>query len=506
MGMYKVFHAILKELRLLKRDLLGFAIIFLMPLVLVITITYIQHSIESNMGGIELPILLADNDKGELSQKVIENLSQSNNIKIVSKIDGNDVTTSLGKEMISTGEQRILIVIPEGFSAYIQSQTDLHVAKILSEVIPDHEEVVLEKKELKEVEIYFDPAVGANVRNSLKTAIDNMISNIETKAMYSTFEREFDTDFSFISEEKLITFTEHSLSISKQNIVPNAVQHNLPAWTLFALFFIVLPLSINMVKEKNQGTYVRLKTLPISPFYLMLSKIIVYLFVCMIQFYLMLMVSMYLFPVIGLPALEIEGKFWALSIVAFFIVLPLSINMVKEKNQGTYVRLKTLPISPFYLMLSKIIVYLFVCMIQFYLMLMVSMYLFPVIGLPALEIEGKFWALSIVAFFSGLAAIGLGVLIGTFANTHEQAAPFGATSVVILAAIGGLWFPVYAMPETMQVMAKISPMNWGLESFYHVLLRDASYAHITPYLMMLVAFFLINMVISVLYEKKINRL
>lgn len=425
MGMYKVFHAILKELRLLKRDLLGFAIIFLMPLVLVITITYIQHSIESNMGGIELPILLADNDKGELSQKVIENLSQSNNIKIVSKIDGNDVTTSLGKEMISTGEQRILIVIPEGFSAYIQSQTDLHVAKILSEVIPDHEEVVLEKKELKEVEIYFDPAVGANVRNSLKTAIDNMISNIETKAMYSTFEREFDTDFSFISEEKLITFTEHSLSISKQNIVPNAVQHNLPAWTLFALFFIVLPLSINMVKEKNQGTYVRLKTLPISPFYLMLSKIIVYLFVCMIQFYLMLMVSMYLFPVIGLPALDIEGKFWALSIVAFF---------------------------------------------------------------------------------SGLAAIGLGVLIGTFANTHEQAAPFGATSVVILAAIGGLWFPVYAMPETMQVMAKISPMNWGLESFYHVLLRDASYAHITPYLMMLVAFFLINMVISVLYEKKINRL
>lgn len=425
MGMYKVFHAILKELRLLKRDLLGFAIIFLMPLVLVITITYIQHSIESNMGGIELPILLADNDKGELSQKVIENLSQSNNIKIISKIDGNDVTTSLGKEMISTGEQRILIVIPEGFSAYIQSQTDLHVAKILSEVIPDHEEVVLEKKELKEVEIYFDPAVGANVRNSLKTAIDNMISNIETKAMYSTFEREFDTDFSFISEEKLITFTEHSLSISKQNIVPNAVQHNLPAWTLFALFFIVLPLSINMVKEKNQGTYVRLKTLPISPFYLMLSKIIVYLFVCMIQFYLMLMVSMYLFPVIGLPALDIEGKFWALSIVAFF---------------------------------------------------------------------------------SGLAAIGLGVLIGTFANTHEQAAPFGATSVVILAAIGGLWFPVYAMPETMQVMAKISPMNWGLESFYHVLLRDASYAHITPYLMMLVAFFLINMVISVLYEKKINRL
>src|SRR5690554_4203664 len=423
--MHKIYHAIIKELRLLRRDLLGFAIIFLMPLVLVITITFIQHSVESNFGGIELPILLADNDKGDLSRKVIENLNNNSNIKIISEIEGNEVTTSLGKEMISTGEQRILIVIPEGFSEYIQTQTDLHVAKILSEVMPEQEEIILEKQELKEVEIYFDPAVGASVRNSLKSAIENMISNMETKAIYNTFEREFDTDFSFVSEDKLIAFSEHSLSVSKENIVPNAVQHNLPAWTLFALFFIVIPFSINIVKEKNQGTYIRLKTLPVSSFHLMLSKIIVYLLVCMIQFYLMLLLSIFLFPVIGLPALDVEGKILALSVVAFF---------------------------------------------------------------------------------SGLAAIGLGVLIGTFANTHEQAAPFGATSVVILAAIGGLWFPVYAMPETMQKLAKISPMNWGLESFYNVLLRETDYVSLAPYLLLLLAFFLLNMIISVLYEKKVNQL
>lgn len=423
--MHKIFNAIIKELRLLRRDLLGFAIIFLMPLVLIITITFIQHSVESNSGAIELPILLADNDKGELSQKVIENLNNSNNLKIISEIKGEEVTTESGKELIRTGKQRILIVIPENFSEFIQKQTDLHVSKILSKVMPDQDEVIIEKQELKEVEIYFDPAIGANVRNSLKSAIENMISNMETKAIYSTFEREFETDFSFISEAQLITFTEHSLSISKENIVPNAVQHNLPAWTLFALFFIVIPFSINMVKEKNQGTYIRLKTLPVSSFYLMLSKIIVYLFVCMIQFYLMLLVSIYLFPMIGLPALDVEGKLIALSMVALF---------------------------------------------------------------------------------SGLAAIGLGVLIGTFANTHEQAAPFGATSVVILAAIGGLWFPVYAMPPSMQMLAKISPMNWGLESFYNVLLRDTDFVKLAPYLLLLLAFFLVNMIISVIYEKKINQL
>jgi ABC-2 type transport system permease protein len=113
--------------------------------------------------------------------------------------------------------------------------------------------------------------------------------------------------------------------------------------------------------------------------------------------------------------------------------------------------------------------------------------------------------MSIVAFFAGLAAIGFGVLIGTIAKTHEQAAPFGATSVVILAAVGGLWFPVFAMPESMQMMARISPMNWGLEGFYDVLLRDVGLVSLLPNLLLLLIFFIINITIAVAYEKKTNQ-
>lgn len=426
--MYKIFYAIIKELRLLQRDLLGFAIIFLMPVVLIITITYIQNSVENSTGALELPILVANKDDGGLSRKIIDNLKENNNLNIISEVNGQKVSSAEGKELIKKGEQKILIVIPEDFSNTIDKQTSHHVAKLLSKVAPDREleDSIMSKKYVpEEVEIYFDPAINANIRLSLKGAIENMISKLETKSMYSTFEKEFDTDLSFITNTKLIVFKERSISINKENIVPNAVQHNLPAWTLFAIFFIILPLSINIVKEKNQGTYVRLKTLPV-------------------------------------------------------------------------------PFS--FLMISKIIVYLFVCMIQFYLMLLVSIYLFPTIGLPALDIQGKFLGLSTVALFSGLAAIGFGVLIGTLAKTHEQAAPFGATSVVILAAVGGLWFPVFAMPHTIQMVAKISPMNWGLEGFYNVLLRDANFMELTPYLLLLLGFFLVNIIIAIFYEKKINQI
>ena len=45
----------------------------------------------------------------------------------------------------------------------------------------------------------------------------------------------------------------------EKELIPNSVQHNVPAWTLFAIFFIIVPLSINIVKEKSQGTFVRLR-------------------------------------------------------------------------------------------------------------------------------------------------------------------------------------------------------------------------------------------------------
>src|SRR5690554_7994767 len=99
-----------------------------------------------------------------------------------------------------------------------------------------------------------------------------MISELESKAIYETFERELDADLSFLTEQKLVVFKEYSVSVNEIDIAPTAVQHNLPAWTLFAIFFIVIPLSINIVKEKNQGTNVRLKTLPVSSFHLMLSR------------------------------------------------------------------------------------------------------------------------------------------------------------------------------------------------------------------------------------------
>ena len=426
--MYKLWMSVYKEFLLLKRDFGGLIILFVMPLVLIITITLIQDSTFRTVTESKIPVVLIDNDKGEISKSVIENLNKSGQFEIVSSLDGKNLTETTAKEAVFKGKFQLAIIIPENLSKDLQLKVNQNVDKIISnfgigdlseEPKKDSLPQIINKKEVR---LYFDPATQATFKSNVKSSIDKMISQIETKSIYTTFQEQLgEGEEPIFEQESFITFKEIVPTVDNKEILPNSVQHNVPAWTLFAIFFIIVPLSINIVKEKGQGTQIRLLTNPV----------------------------------------------------------PYSIVIA-----------------------GKTITYLVICMIQFYLMVLVGMYLFPYLSLPTLDLDGKFFLMSVVALFSGLAAIGFGILLGTIAKTQEQSAPFGATSVVILAAIGGVWVPVFAMPKVMQVISHISPMNWGLNAFYDVLLRKADAIEILPEIFLLLLFFIITIFIAIQYDKK----
>lgn len=422
--MYKIWMSVVKEFLLLKRDLGGLIILFVMPLVLVITVTLIQDSTFKAVTDSKIQILLVDNDKGSVSKTVFENLEKSNLFTVVTQIDNKPVTEQIAKENVYKGKFQLAIIIPPNLSSDLQAKVDQNVEKIVSSLgltdstsTNDQQRVIKEK----EVKLYFDPAVQMSFKNAVMSSIDKMISQIENKSIYTTFQNQLGEGTTNFEQKSFITFKEIIPRINNKEVLPNSVQHNVPAWTLFAIFFIVIPLSINIVKEKTQGTFIRLRTNPVS-------------------------------------------------------------NLV--------------------VIIGKTITYSIICMIQFYMMVAVAVFLFPHIGLPSLNIEGHLIMTSIVALFSGFAAIGFGILLGTVASTQEQSAPFGATSVLILAAIGGVWVPVFAMPKIMQIIAKSSPMNWGLEGFYDVLLRNVSFFEIIPKMSLLFLFFIITTSIALFYDKK----
>ncbi|UUF15643.1 MULTISPECIES: ABC transporter permease [Flavobacterium] len=422
--LYKIWMSIVKEFLLLKRDLGGLIILFIMPLVLVITVTLIQDSTFKTVSDSKIPILLVDYDKGSVSKTVFENLEKSNLFSVVTQIDNKTITEDVARENVYKGKFQLAIIIPKNLSSDLQAKVDQNVEKIVSSLGMTDSTAASEPQRIikeKEVRLYFDPAVQMSFKNAVMSSIDKMISQIETKSIYTTFQNQLGEGTTNFEQKSFISFKEIIPKINNKEVRPNSVQHNVPAWTLFAIFFIVIPLSINIVKEKSQGTFVRLRTNPVS------------------------------------------------SLVVI---------------------------------IGKTITYSVICMIQFYMMVAVAVFLFPSIGLPSLNIEGHLALMSVVALFSGFAAIGFGILLGTIASTQEQSAPFGATSVIILAAIGGIWVPVFAMPKIMQIIAKSSPMNWGLDAFYDVLLRNVSFLEIIPKISLLFLFFILTTAIALFYDKK----
>lgn len=421
---YKLWMSVVKEFLLLKRDLGGLIILFVMPLVLVITVTLIQDSTFKTVSDSKIEILLVNNDNGSVAKTVYDNLQKSNLFTVVTQIKDIPLTEAVAKEAVYKGKYQLAIVIPENLSKDLQEKIDQNVQKIVSSIGLTDTIAQTETPKIitqKEVRLYFDPAVQISFKNAVMNSIDKMISQIETHSIYTAFQKQLGEGSANFEQKSFITFKEIIPRVNNKEVLPNSTQHNVPAWTLFAMFFIVIPLSINIVKEKTQGTFVRLLTNPVS------NRIV---------------------------------------------------------------------------MTGKTITYSVICMIQFYMMVGVAVFIFPEIGLPSLNIEGHLFLMSVVALFSGFAAIGFGILLGTVAKTQEQSAPFGATSVIILAAIGGVWVPVFAMPKIMQLIAKSSPMNWGLNAFYDVLLRNATFLEIIPEIGLLFLFFIITTTIALAYDKK----
>ncbi|NMR35117.1 ABC transporter permease [Chryseobacterium aquaticum] len=417
--LYKLWRSFIKEIQLLKRDSGGIVIIFLMPLLLIITITLIQDSTFKNLEGSKIPIIFIDNDRSEISKSIKSELESSKTFELIT-----DFKEDAAKKAVFTGDYQMAIVIPENLTKDLNSNIDSKVQAVVSSfgLETDSASIKTVSTKAKDIHLYFDPATNSGFKSSVMNAINKMVFQIENKKIYKAFQDQLGTTEE-LESKSLISFKEITPNLGKTEQMPNSVQHNVPAWALFAIFFIVVPLSINLVKEKSQGTSVRVRVSP-TPYYIHI--------------------------------------------------------------------------------LGKTFTYLIICIIQFLLMVAVGIWLFPYMDLPQFDVTGKMFHLLIVTLFAGLAAIGFGILLGTVANTQEQSAPFGATSVVVLAAIGGIWVPVFLMPEFMQTIAKFSPMNWGLNAYYDIILRNSGLGEIAQELIFLLLFYFAMVTISLIYDRKQN--
>jgi ABC-2 type transport system permease protein len=391
--MYKLWATILKDIRVLIRDKVGLILMFGMPIMLVLVVTAIQNSTFELVNKNKLPLLVCNKDTGKIGVDLIQAIDKIGMFKLEQV--SSDQSEKFIIERMRTKDALLAIVIPVNFSSRISAKAKKVAGKALSTFGLEGDTGTTTTASVDPLTIYYHPILQESYRHSIQGALYSALQLVESKQVlrtlyFSILEKQLPDSLENEMLNNKFDINEITIAIDGTRSVPNASQHNVPAWTIFAMFFVVISLGGSIVREKLSGSFIRLKSLPTNYYVALLSKQITYLVVTLLQAALIFGIGVWLFPYVGLP--------------------------------------------PLY---------------------------FPA------DISGLFF----VSLICGLCAVSYAMCIGVFAQTQEQANGFGAVSIVILAAIGGLMVPSFAMPDSFKTAMKLSPLHWCLEAYYGLFLE-----------------------------------
>jgi len=397
--MYKLYTAILKELRIMLRDKAALAVMFAMPVLLVVVITSIQDSSMKMINDNTVPMLVCNRDGGESSRQFIDAIQKIGMFDL--RIVDSSLTDKQLTDSMHAGDAVLAIAVPNGFTPALNYKAQKLTGKALNEfgmAVKQPLDTTIAFKETPPISMFYNPVLQESFRLSVNGALKSAQQFTENRAVLQALYKAMSDkqlpdslEKEILNNQSVITQVPTAKDGSRKT--PNATQHNVPAWTIFAMFFIVVSLSTSVVKEKISGSFIRLKTLPTS----------------------------------------------------FILTL-----------------------------LAKQLTYLGVTMAQVVVIFSLGIWLFPQMGLPKLVLPESLFNLTLVSLVCGACAVSYGIVIGVYARSIEQAIGFGAVSVVILAAIGGIVVPSFAMPESLSLLMKSSPLHWCMEA-YNTLFLEGGY-------------------------------
>ncbi|MFZ1372026.1 MAG: ABC transporter permease [Ferruginibacter sp.] len=391
--MFKLGSTILKDIRILTRDRLGLIFMFVMPIVLAVVITAVQNSTFEMLNTNTVPMLICNRDPGEAGKQLETAITKAGMFDLKQVMP--DVTDKEISEKMHAKDAVIAIIIPADFTLKIKQKSNETAKKALRNFGMQTDSIINDTSSVQPITLLYHPVLQESFRHSIQGALRSallMVQNREVlKSLYFSLN---ETNLPDSLEQELmssqVAINEVPVSRDGSRNIPNASQHNVPAWTVFAMFFIVISLGGSVVREKLNGSFVRLKTLPTNYLVALISKQITYLLVTFIQ-----------------------------AAVVFSI----------------------------------------------------GIWLFPVMGLPKLNLPADITGVVIVTLICGWCAVSYAIMIGVFAKTQEQANGIGAVSIVLMAAVGGLLVPSFAMPDSFTMVMKMSPLHWCLEAYYGLFLE-----------------------------------
>lgn len=184
---------------------------------------------------------------------------------------------------------------------------------------------------------------------------------------------------------------------------------------------------------------------------------------------------------------QLKGAYTSVPGVMGMILLLISammtsIAIVREKELGTLEILLVSPMQPWLVVISKVIPYFIISLINVATILILSVF---VLGLP---IEGSLFLLIASTIIYIFCALSLGILISTVTETQQAAMLISLLGLMLpVVMLSGYAFPIANMPTVLQVLSNLVPAKWYIIIVKNIMIKGIGIELIWKELLILLA-------------------
>lgn len=90
-----------------------------------------------------------------------------------------------------------------------------------------------------------------------------------------------------------------------------------------------------------------------------------------------------------------------------------------------------------------------------------------------------------------------GVMLATLTTTERSASGIGVLTALVLAPLGGCWWPSFLYPQWLQTIARVTPHAWATSGFNKLMVFGGDFGSAVPEMLALVVFAIIFGVVAV---------
>jgi ABC-2 type transport system permease protein len=156
------------------------------------------------------------------------------------------------------------------------------------------------------------------------------------------------------------------------------------------------------------------------------------------------------------------------TLFGFFIALTTAMAFLGERKSGTWRRLLAAPVPRYKALLSTLVPYFLVGVLQMTFIFAVGIVAF------GMQVAGSPVALIVLSLSVTLCAVSLGLLFAAIATTETQLGGVGSVVLLVMGMLGGCMFPRLVMPPFMKTLGLGVPHGWALDGYYAVLVREGT--------------------------------